>query len=208
MRHLLPLFLLFVPGLSFAQDRINLMNGQVLQGRVLGQSSLEIRYQVPKGARLLDRTEPTENVFSVTDSLGREKVWYFMDSIFGNDLTVDQMRWFINGERDARKGYKPWGPMIIGFVAGAAPVIALDMEVNSLLIPPLYAGIMAWPRVHVTRGSISDLNMEGDPHYAEGYSAAARPKRVVKSLLASALGVAVGLAVRQLIINPNNPDTF
>ncbi|HEY0978625.1 MAG TPA: hypothetical protein VGE21_14225 [Flavobacteriales bacterium] len=208
MRHLLPLFLVLVPMLSVAQDRINLMNGQVLQGRVLGQSSLEIRYQVPKGARLLDRTEPTENVFSVTDSVGREKVWYFMDTIFGNDLTVDQMRWFINGERDARKGYKPWGPMIIGFVAGAAPVIALDMEVNSLLIPPVYAGIMAWPRVHVTRGSISDPNMEGDPYYAEGYSAAARPKRVVKSLLSSALGVAVGLAVRQLIINPNNPDTF
>lgn len=208
MRELLSVVLLVVSLVAHGQDRISLMNGQVLEGRVLGQSSLEIRYQVPKGARLLDRTEPTENVFSVTDSLGREKVWYFMDTIFGNDLTVDQMRWFINGERDARQGYKPWGPMIIGFVVGAAPVIALDMEVNSLLIPPIYAGVMAWPRVNVTRGSISDPNMEGDPYYAEGYSVAARPKRVVKSLISSALGVAVGLAVRQLIINPNNPDTF
>ena len=101
---------------SNAQDRINLMNGQILQGKVLGQSSLEIRYQVRKGDHLIERTEPTEGVFSVTDSLGHEKVWYFMDTVFGNDLTVQQMRWYMNGERDARKGYKPWVPMAGGFV--------------------------------------------------------------------------------------------
>lgn len=205
------LFLLPLTTLVQAQqgpDRINLMNGQVIEGRVLGQSSLEVRYQVPKGARLLERSEPTESVFSVVDSLGREKVWYFQDTAFGNEYNVDQMRWFINGERDARKGYKPWGPMVGGFLVGAGTVIALDLEVNSLLIPPVYAGLMAWPRVHVTRGSISDPNMEGDPYYATGYSTVGRPKRVLRSLLSSALGVAVGVAIRQLIINPNNPPDY
>lgn len=207
---LLPLLLLLA-SLAWGQsgpDRINLMNGQVIEGRVLGQSSLAIRYQVPKGARLLERTEPTESVFSVTDSLGRERVWYFMDTAFGNEMSVDQMRWFINGERDARKGYKPWGPMLGGFLLGAGAVIALDLEVNSLLIPPAYAGLMAWPRVHVTRGSITDPNMEGDPYYATGYSAVGRPKRVLRSLVSTALGVAVGVAIRQLIINPNNPPDY
>lgn len=193
---------------STAQDKINLMNGQILQGKVLGQSTLEIRYQVRKGDRLIDRSEPTESVFSVTDSLGHEKVWYFMDTIFGNDLTIQQMRWYMNGERDARKGYKPWVPMAGGFVLGAGMVIAMDLEVNSLIIPPAYAGLMSWPRVNVTRGSITDPTMEGEPAYAMGYSAAARPKRVIKSLIASALGVGVGLFVRQVIINPNNPEKY
>jgi hypothetical protein len=142
-------------------------------------------------------------VFSVTDSLGREKVWYFYDTIFGNDLTVPQMRWYINGERDARKGYRPLVPQWGGFLLGAGAVMALDLEVNGLFIPPIYAAIMAWPRVNVTRGSITDPNMEGDPYYAMGYSSVGRSKRVVRSLIWSALGVGVGLAVRQLIINPN-----
>ena len=197
------LFLLFVwCGCAIhAQDKINLMNGQVLEGKVIGQSSLEIRYLVP-GKHLRERAEPTSGVFSVTDSTGQEKVWYFMDTLFGNAYTVPQMRWFMKGERDARNGYRPWGPMIGGFVLGAGLTMALDLEVNSLILPPVYAGLMAWPRVYVTRGSITDSSMEGDPIYATGYSAAGRPKRVVKSLLSTALGVAVGLAVNQLVINP------
>lgn len=184
-----------------AQDKINLMNGQVIEGRVLGQSTLEIRYLLP-GKHLKERSEPTSGVFSVTDSLGHEKVWYFKDTLFGNDYTVPQMRWFIKGERDARYGYKPWGPMLGGFALGAGLTMALDLEVNSLIIPPVYAGFMAWPRVYVTRGSITDPNMEGDPIYATGYSAVGRPKRVVKSLLSTAVGVAVGLVMNRYVIDP------
>lgn len=185
-----------------AQDKINLMNGQVLEGKVVGQSTLEIRYLAPKKCRMVERSEPTSGVFSVTDSAGHEKVWYFMDTLFGNDYTVPQMRWFIKGERDARYGYRPWGPMLGGFALGAGLTMALDLEVNSLIIPPVYAGFMAWPRVYVTRGSITDPNMEGDPIYATGYSAVGRPKRVVKSLLSTAVGVAVGLVMNRYVIDP------
>ena len=186
----------------FAQDKINLMNGQVLEGKVLGQSTLEVRYQVPKGARLVERTEPTESVFSVLDSIGQELVWYFKDTMMGNDYSVAEMRWFINGERDARKGYKPIVPVIGGFVVGAGLTMALGLEVNSLLLPPVYAGLMAIPRVYVTQGSITDPNMEGDPVYATGYSAVGRSKRVVHSLLSTALGVATGIAMNYLVIYP------
>ncbi len=199
---------LLLPRVASAQDKINLMNGQVIEGRVLGQSSLEVRYQVRKKDRLIERTEPTEGVFSVTDSLGHEKVWYFMDSVFGNELTVPQMRRYLVGEQDARAGYRPLVPMLGGFLLGAGAVIALDLEVNSLILPPAYAALMAWPRVNVTRGSIRDPGNEGDPYYAMGYSASARPKRVVRCLLSTTLGVGVGLAIRQLIINPNLDSGF
>lgn len=209
MRFLLALPALLILGLCSAQDKISLMNGQEFPAKVIAQSSLEIRYLVPKkSGRLVERAEPTESVFSVTDSLGHEKVWYFMDPAFGNEYTVPEMRLFLKGERDARSGYKPIVPMLGGFLLGAGLVIGLDLEVNSLLIPPVYAAALSWPRVNVTRGSITDPNMEGDPIYATGYSVAARPKRVVRCLLSAAAGVAVGLAVRQLIINPNNPQTY
>jgi hypothetical protein len=201
MRFIVLLFLLCASGLH-AQDRILLMNGQELNVRVLGQSTLEIRFMQEVRDRQRQVAEPTENVFSVTDSTGKETVWYFHDPAFGNDLTVDEMRWFIKGEQDARIGYRPTVPVLGGFLLGAGLVIGLDLEVNSLFIPPVYAGLMAWPRVHVTPGSVRDPLMEGDDHYAAGYSVVGRPKRVVRSLWSTAAGVAVGLLVRQLIINP------
>lgn len=188
------------------KDRILLMNGQVIEARVLGQSTLEVRYLLDARKGPKERSEPTEGVFSVTDTLGRERIWYFYDTVFGNDMTVDQMRWFIKGEQDARAGYKPIWPMIGGFVAGAGLTIGLDLEVNSLLIPPLFAASMTLPRVHVTRGSITDPLMEGDEYYAYGYAKVGRSKRILRSLLTSAAGVAFGLGVRQLIINPNLPE--
>src|SRR5690606_39942990 len=104
MRILLLAATAWLLGGTQAQDKINLMNGQVLEGRVIGQSSLEIRYLVPHKHKRVERAEPISSVFSVVDSLGHEKVWYFMDTLFGNTYTVPQMRWFIEGQRDVRKG--------------------------------------------------------------------------------------------------------
>ena len=186
-----------------AQDNILLMNGRVISGKVLGQSTLEVRYLVPNGkAPPRERQEPTEEVFSVTDSLGRERVWYFHDTIFGNDLTVDQMRSFIKGQQDARDGYRPTWTTVGGFVFGAGTVIAANLEMNSFFLPPIYAVGMTLPRVNVTRGSIRDPYMEGDMDYAYGYARVGRTKRVVHGLLSTFAGIGAGLLVRQLIINP------
>lgn len=206
---LLAVLLVFLPTLAAfgqAKDRILLMGGQTIDAQVIGQSTLEIRYLAETRKGLRERREPTESVFSVTDTLGRERIWYFFDTVFGNDMTVDQMRWFIKGEQDARKGYKPIWPMVGGFVTGAGLTIGLNLEVNSLLIPPLFAASMALPRVHVTRGSITDPLMEGDEYYAYGYAKVGRTKRVINTLISTAAGVLVGIAVRQLIINPNLPE--
>lgn len=180
------------------------MNGETVTGKVLGQSTLEVRYLTQrKNGTWKERAEPTEEVFSVVDSLGRERIWYFYDTVFGNDLTVEQMRWFLKGEQDARKGYKPTWPMVGSFAASAGLVIGLNWEMNGLFLPPIASGIMAVPRVHVTPGSISDPLMEGDVHYATGYARVGRSKRVIRTLISTFAGVAAGLAVRQLIINPN-----
>jgi hypothetical protein len=202
MRAVLLPFLCLLIAPVLGQDRILLMNGQELSGKVVGQSTLEIRYLETHKGSLLERREPTESVFSVIDSLNKETIWYFHDPAFGNDLTVDQMRWFIKGEQDARIGYKPRAAVWGGFLLGAGLVIALDLEVNSLLLPPAYAGLMAWPRVHVTPGSVRDPLMEGDNYYATGYSAVGRPKRVVRSLMSTTAGIIVGLLVNQLVIDP------
>ena len=207
MRAAILVLLLVIQALQgVAQDRILLMNGQVLEGRVLGQSTLEIRYLTETRRGTKERAEPTGSVFSVVDSLGVERIWYFYDTIYGNDLTVDQMRWFIKGEQDARTGYKPLWPVVGGFVTGAGLTMGLDLEVLSLTLPPLYAGAMTLPRVHVTKGSITDPLMEGDEYYALGYAKVGRSKRVVRTLISTAVGVVTGLLVRQYIINPSLPE--
>ena len=198
------LALLFAPLFTVAQqkDKINLMNGVVLDGRVTSASTLSINYQFVKKSGKVKLTElPTDRVFSVFDSTGKETVWYYQDMMLGNDLSVDEMRWFINGQRDARAGYKsPWATWG-GFALGAGLVIGLDLEVNSLLIPPLWTGLAALPRVNVTPGSISDPAMEGNEYYAFGYASVGRSKRVLRGLVGSFVGVAVGLLTRQVINN-------
>lgn len=186
-----------------AQDRILLMNGQTIDARIIGQSTLEVRYALIGDRKAKERTEPTENVFSTTDSLGRERIWYFHDTLFGNDFTVQQMRHYIAGQQDARKGYKPVLPMIGGFVTGAGLVIGLDIEVMALVIPPVYSLSMALPRVRVTKGSITNPLMDGDDFYAYGYARAGKNKRILRTLLSSAAGVLTGYAVNQFIIKPN-----
>ena len=187
-----------------AQDSILLMNGRLLTGKVLGQSTLEVRYLgLGKHGSTKERSEPTEDVFSVTDSLGRERVWYFYDTIFGNDMTVDQMRHFIKGQADARDGYRPTWTTVGGFLFGAGTTIAANLEMNAFFLPPLYAAVMTLPRVNVTAGSIRDPYMDGNEDYAYGYARVGRTKRVVRGLLSTFAGIGVGLAVRQFIINPN-----
>jgi hypothetical protein len=90
-----------------------------------------------------------------------------------------------------------------GFLFGAGTTIAANLEVNAFFLPPIYAGAMLLPRVNVTPGSIRDPLMEGNDHYAYGYARVGKTKRVVRGLLSTFAGVAVGLAVRQFIINPN-----
>jgi len=201
---LLCLILALASNQGCTQDSILLMNGTVIKAKVLGQSTLEVRYEeFGRKGSVRERQEPTHDVFSVTDSLGRERVWYFYDTIFGNDLTVDQMRWFIKGEQDARDGHKPTWYTIGGFLFGAGTTIAANLEMNAFFLPPIYAGAMLLPRVNVTRGSIRDPLMEGNDYYAYGYARVGKTKRVVRGLLSTFAGVAVGLAVRQFIINPN-----
>ena len=186
------------------QDHILLMNGQIIDAKVIGQSTLEVRYALITGNKVKERAEPTESVFSVTDSLGVEKVWYFQDSLFGNEFSVQQMRHYIRGEQDARKDKRFILPMIGGFVTGAGLVIGFDMEIMALLIPPVYVGAMALPRVRVSSKSIERHPlMDGDNYYAYGYANAGKGKRIIRSLLSSAVGVAVGYGVNQLVIKPN-----
>ena len=62
---------------------------------------------------------------------------------------------------------------------------------------------MALPRVHVTRGSLSDPYLDGEPNYAYGYAKVGRTKRVLRSLLSTTAGIVVGVGIRQFIINPS-----
>lgn len=188
----------FVSSAQQGADRILMMNGKVINAQVLGQSTLGIRYNLyNKRGVFKEFEEATVDVFSVMDSLGNEKVWYFHDPQFGNDMTLSQMRSFIKGEQDARDGYKPFWTTLGGFVFGSGVTLLMETEVISFALPPLYAGAMVLPRIHITPGSVKDPRMNGSEDYAYGYSEVAKSRRVVRGLIAAFAGVAVGLTVNE-----------
>jgi hypothetical protein len=176
-----------------------MMSGKTINGRVLGQSTLGIRYQLQKkNGTIKEYEEATLDVFSVTDSTGNERVWYYYDPEFGNDMSLMQMRSYIKGEQDARVGYKPFWATVGGFVFGAGVTIGMQTEIISFALPPAYAGAMALPRVHITPGSVSDPLMNGNPDYAYGYAQVGKSRRVIRSLLSTFAGIAVGLTVNEV----------
>jgi hypothetical protein len=89
-----------------------------------------------------------------------------------------------------------------GFLLGAGLTAGFDLEVNSLMLPPVYAGLMALPRVYITPRSLRDPHLEGNEFYALGYARVGRTKRVVRSLWSTFAGVALGIALREFIIDP------
>ena len=202
MRTFVFIALLLAPLFACSQDSsgtILMMNGRVINARILGQSTFGIRYELQRRNGVFkEQVESTADVFSVVDSTGKEKVWYFYDPAFGNELTVPQMRSYIKGEQDARKGYDPLWTTLGGFAFGAATTVLMESEVVSFVYPAVYAGVMILPRVHVQKGTISDITMEGNEDYAYGYAQVGRSRRIVRALISTFIGVGAGLAITGL----------
>src|SRR5437764_13044557 len=82
-----------------AQDKILLMNGQVLQVKNLALNGYKIAYRTIDKNKL--KKIDTDRVFSIQYADGTEKVVFTPNPADSLDYTVPQMRMFVKGEQDA-----------------------------------------------------------------------------------------------------------
>jgi len=201
----LPIFFAFVilSGVLFAQSNqsILLMTGNVLEGNVTGQDTLYLYYDlVKKSGKTKAKKLDLERVFSINGPNGEEKVIYYMDTVVGNYFTIDEMRFYIQGEQDASKYYRANWTIAAGLPITAGLGFVLSGTVFSFAVPFVYlvsTGISAYK---INKNKISSSHLVTEPAYVLGYERTARNKRLFKSLFAGLVGTAIGFTLGQDII--------
>lgn len=118
----LTVLLFFVSFFSFSQkndaDTVYLMNGNIISAPVLDTGSVTTVVTDPKDSTKRI-TLDNESLFAIKYHTGNLFYYYQPDTI-KNIFTRDEMWLFMQGERDAKKGFKPWGSFCGGIVTGLA----------------------------------------------------------------------------------------
>ncbi len=192
----LSLVLLFQnPALS--QDKILLISGKTIEGKVLSVATDSIRYEYPfNGKKTHVAYVETFRVFSITFNNGNEKVLYKYDSLTVNDRTEQELRNFIAGEQDALRGYKPAFAGVLGFGISGALAFIINGSFFVILAPvATYIALSFLYRTSIDRSSVRDAKLLSNPDYIEGYKRIAKSKKNRNALWGSFLGAGVGYGV-------------
>lgn len=196
-----PLFaLLFCFCISpyYAQDTLLLMSGQKLSGTISDDTGANIFLDgLKKNGKSKEYKLYKTDVFSVTKSGQLETVLYSKDSLIGNDYSVDQMRYFLYGENDARTGFKTLPTMIGGFALGLAgsSFVTGRSPIGLALFPTVYSLGMQIPIISIRAETISNADYKRFETYKEGYNKVARSKKFIHSFISTFAGVAAGIVI-------------
>ena len=186
-----------------ALDTVYLMSGKTVAGIVKDTTNEKLKILIPKsgGDYKADFIEQ-ELVFSVKYKTGQESVFYVQDTLFGNYYTPNEIRYYLQGERDARASYRCRGWIVGGFIAGFAG--GYTRSIFGFIPPFGYSAVSVGFRVKIRPGSVSNPDYLKYDTYLMGYEKVARQKRVMRTLLSGAIGFAAGFATNSIIYATQN----
>ncbi len=196
-KHSLFVFLLFVSNLFLAQtkskqDTVFLMNGQIAAYKVLDSTVAGVSIQNPDKADKKIYYEWNQ-IYMVKYASGLKRYYYEQDTTINNWFTREEMWYYMLGERDARKGFKPRGAII------GAGLCGLTGGLTGLFWAPLLPyGYMAFsgiPKVKIKQSTISQPKAVDYDSYLLGYERVAKQKRKLYSLASGTAGLVVGFGL-------------
>jgi hypothetical protein len=179
----------------FAQHQVTLLNGKIIEGRIDSITPSEIKmYTSTKSSKPLYIER--YRAFSVNLN-GQDSVIYIQDSLYGNTLSAEQMQFFVWGEQDAMKGYKPYVSSSIGFALGAAAgyFMVHEQAFLPIVVPVLYVPLQLIPKVKVNKKYVRDLSYLYQEDYLFGYERVARNRKVQRSFWYSMAGLVAGFVI-------------
>jgi hypothetical protein len=193
-----------------AQDKILMTSGKVLRGKILTEQEDYFTFNYFKKKGKIKELELSKyRIFSITTTDGKETIHYKPDSLMGNFYSINEMKMYIFGQRDAFKSYQPLPMFLLSFTAGVGAVLFDTYEFNltaaqpsgffqrtpsmmPITIPLVFTigtGLFA-PKIR--KEYASDVSFMSSEHYIEGYRKIAKYKRLKNVFLGSAIGVATG----------------
>ena len=184
------------------KDTLFLMNGKIYVSRVIdtligGVTIKDLKDTTQKF------TVDNEDLFSVHYSNGQIYYYYSQDTLIGNEFTREEMLYYMEGERDAKKGFKARGSLIGSMVSGFAG--GLTGSLLGPVVPFAYLGLCGIPKVRIRHETISNpYYIDHDP-YILGYERQARSKRRIQCLIGGGIGLVAGYATN-FVIAKSNPN--
>lgn len=178
-----------------AQDTLLLMNGQELHCRIVGDSGTVFVFElVKKNGRVKVREIHKNEVFSVTKSGEEEVILYAQDEPLGNIYTVDEMHFYLAGERDARNNFTAWPTFLVGFaICGVTGFIGQDGLITALGPPLVYTLVQLLPKIKIKESTMSNPDYKYNDFYADGYEPPARSRKLFRAMEGSFAGSATGI---------------
>lgn len=223
MSKLLFFILLTISPFTFGQallDSITLLNGHTYMGRDTKIQGNFLTTTVHNAKGDYDMELALRRVFSMTNDQG-ENVYYYLDELQGDYLTIPESRQATWGSRDARVTSKPWGVFLSSAVISlssslfdthlsqnkiddlsAQSGVPSELEAGffgaqptmmQLLLPTTFSLVWAFPSFKVREHKILQANMRGNAFYYRGYNRIAKQKRMFSALLGGFVGTGVGL---------------
>ncbi len=190
---------------SQSKDTVLLMNGNIVVEKVIDTVIGAVTVMHPEKAGEKLHFE-YDQIYAVKYASGFTDYYYRQDSLLGNYFTRDEMEYYMYGERDARKGFKPRGSLIgagaVGLVSGGLGIFFAPV------FPVGYMGLSGIPKVRIKHSTISNPNYIEHDAYILGYERVARSKRRLQSLLGGAIGLAAGYGLYFGVLKNALPSTL
>lgn len=185
---------LLIPYLFFAQetgkDSLFFMNGKIVISKVVDTTLNLVTAIDPKDSAKRINYEDEELLAIRFNRNQQLKYYYRQDTVIGNWFTRDEMWMFVKGERDARKGFKPYGSFYGGIATGL--IGGLSGTFLGPLPPFTFTMLVGIPKVRIRHKTVSNPYYLDSDAYILGYEREARSKRRLQSLLGGAIGLVAG----------------
>ena len=183
------------------KDTILLLNGSIVIANVIDTTNGVTSIKNPKDS-IKNIIIENDRIFSISNKKG-ESILYVYDTVLGNEFTVDEMRYFICGEQDADKGFKPkgafWGNMLLGAAAGVTGSFFCPLP------PFAFTALSGLPKVKIRHNTVKNMEYLKHDTYLMGYERVGRKKRKISSLVGGGIGLAAGIGGAVILYETHNP---
>ncbi len=199
MKHLFALVITVFSLNSFAQyDKVELINGKVLTGRITSVTSESINVRMFHKGQKIDRIIDKYRVFALNYEEGKRQILYSRDTTAGRDYTVKQLERLIKGEQDAIKGHKTFVPLALSAIGGGSGGYILGPGNFLILGVPFIAMLSSAVLIHPTikKSAVRDEQLLNDKLYKKGYKRIAKSKRNKQVVIGSIAGTVLGAIIK------------
>jgi len=184
--------ILFISIGSFAQkrpgDSLFLMNGRIVVSPVIDTLFGAATFVDPDDTTKRAHIE-NDQLFAIRYNNGDIFYYYKQDTI-RNWFSREEMWLFMQGERDAKAGFKPWGSFWTALGAGALG--GITGTILGPIAPATVVSVVGLPWIRIKHKSVSNPNYLEFDSYILGYEREARGKRRIYALIGSGVGLVLG----------------